>query len=117
VPSFLGATRAGKIRMLAVTSLTRVPDLPDVQTVAESFPGFEVISWQGLCTPAGVPKAPLARLRTELAAVLALPETRKRLAEQSIQPGTLTTDQFAKFIRSERDKFAKAVKDAGIKPQ
>jgi len=69
--------------MLAVTSLTRVPDLPDVQTVAESFPGFEVISWQGLCTPAGVPKAALARLRTELAAVLALPETRKRLAEQS----------------------------------
>jgi len=114
VPSFLGATRAGKIRMLAVTSLTRVPDLPDVQTVAESFPGFEVISWQGLCTPAGVPKAALARLRTELAAVLALPETRKRLAEQSIQPGTLTTDQFAKFIRSERDKFAKVVKDAGI---
>ena len=117
LPSFLATTRAGKIRMLAVTSLTRVPDLPDVQTVAESFPGFEVISWQGVCTPTGAPKAAVARLRAALAAVLALPDTRKRLADQGINPGTLTTDQFAKFIRSERDKFAKVVKDVGIKPQ
>jgi tripartite-type tricarboxylate transporter receptor subunit TctC len=104
--------------MLGVTSLTRSPDLPDVPTIAESgMPGFEVISWQGLCTPAGVPKAALARLRAALAAALALPDTRKRLAEQSIQPSTLTAGQFAKFIRSERDKWAKVVKDVGIKPQ
>jgi tripartite-type tricarboxylate transporter receptor subunit TctC len=118
VPWFLAATRAGRIRMLGVSSLTRVPDLPDVPTIAESgMPGFEVISWQGLCTPAGVPKAALARLRAALAAALALPDTRKRLAEQSIQPSTLTAGQFAKFIRSERDKWAKVVKDVGIKPQ
>jgi len=118
LPSFLATTRAGKIRMLAITSLTRSPDVPDVPTIAESgFPGFEVISWQGVCTPAGAPKAAVARLRAALAAVLALPDTRKRLADQGINPGTLTTDQFAKFIRSERDKFAKVVKDVGIKPQ
>ena len=62
----------------------------------------------------GAPKAAVARLRAALAAVLALPDTRKRLADQGINPGTLTTDQFAKFIRSQRDKFAKVVKDAGI---
>jgi len=118
LPSFLATTRAGKIRMLAITSLTRSPDVPDVPTIAESgFPGFEVISWPGVCTPAGAPKAAVARLRAALAAVLALPDTRKRLADQGINPGTLTTDQFAKFIRSERDKFAKVVKDVGIKPQ
>lgn len=118
VPSFLAATRAGKIRMLGVTSLTRAPDLPDVPTIAESgMPGFEVISWQGLCTPAGVPKAVLARLRAGLAAALALPETRKRLAEQAVYPGTLTAEQFAKFIRAERAKWAKVVKDVGIVPQ
>jgi tripartite-type tricarboxylate transporter receptor subunit TctC len=118
VPSFLAATRAGKIRMLGISSLTRIPDLPDVPTIAESgMPGFEVISWQGLCTPAGVPKATLARLRAALTAALALPDTRKRLADQGINPGALTTEQFAKFIRSERDKWAKVVKDVGIEPQ
>src|SRR6185503_158464 len=62
VPSYLTAARAGKIRLLGVTSAERSPDLPDVPTIAESgMPGFEVISWQGQCTPAGVPKAVLAR--------------------------------------------------------
>jgi tripartite-type tricarboxylate transporter receptor subunit TctC len=118
VPSFLAATRAGRIRMLGVTSLTRVPDLPDVPTIAESgMAGFEVISWQGLCTPAGVPKARLARLRAALAEVLALPDTRKRLAEQGIQPSKLNTEQFAEFIRSERAKYAKVVRDVGIIPE
>jgi tripartite-type tricarboxylate transporter receptor subunit TctC len=118
LPTFLAATRAGKIRMLAITSLTRSPDVPDVPTIAESgFPGFEVISWQGLCTPAGAPKAAIARLRAALSAALALPDTRKRLADQGVNPGTLTAEQFAKFIRSERDKFAKVVKDVGIPQQ
>jgi len=118
LPTFLATTRAGKIRMLAITSLTRSPDVPDVPTIAESgFPGFEVISWQGLCTPAGAPKAAIARLRPALAAVLALPDTRKRLADQGVNPGALTAEQFAKFIRSERDKYAKVVKDVGIEPQ
>src|SRR6185295_6122639 len=83
VPSYLGAIRAGKIRVLGVTSATRDPDLPEVPTIAESgMPGFEVISWQGLCTPAGVAKAILARISAALSKVLAQPDTRKRLADQ-----------------------------------
>ena len=118
VPSFLGATRAGKIRMLGVTSTTRHPDLPDVPTIAESgMPGFEVISWQGLCTPAGVQSAILGRLRTALTSVLASPDTKKQLSDQGMQPNALMADKFAAFIRAERDKFAKVVKDAGISPQ
>ena len=118
VPSFLAATRAGKIRMLGVTSLTRTPDLPDVPTFAESgLPGFEVISWQGVCTPAGAPKAVLARIRTALAAALALPETRRRLADQGVHPKPLGAEEFAEFIRSERYKWAKVVKDVGIPQQ
>ena len=118
VPSFLGSTRAGKVRMLAVTSTTRHPDLPDVPTLAESgMPGFEVISWQGLCTPAGVPKPVLGRIRAGLASVLALPSTKKQLSGQGMQPRALMAEKFAAFIRAERDKFAKVVKDAGIVPQ
>lgn len=118
VPSFLGATRSGKVRMLGVTSTTRHPDVPDVPTIAESgMPGFEVISWQGLCTPAGVPTPVLERLRSALGTVLAAPGTKKLLSDQGMQPQSLVAEKFAAFIRSERDKFAKVVKDAGISPQ
>jgi tripartite-type tricarboxylate transporter receptor subunit TctC len=118
VPSVIGATRSGKIRMLGVTSAARDPDLPDVPTIAESgMPGFEVISWQGLCTPAGVPKAALARIRAGLVAALALPDTRRQLADQGMHPTPLTAEKYAAFIRAERAKWAKLVKDVGIKPQ
>ena len=118
VPTLYGAIKAGKIRVLAVSSATRVPDLPDVPTVAESgMPNFEVISWQGLCTPAGVPKFELERLRAALKVVLDLPDTRKRLADQGMQLTAMSHDRFAGFIRSERDKWAKLVKDVGIQPQ
>jgi tripartite-type tricarboxylate transporter receptor subunit TctC len=118
VPSVIGATRSGKIRMLGVTSTQRHPDLPDVPTLAESgMPGFEVISWQGLCTPAGVPESVLARLRAGLSAVLAAPDVQKQLADQSMQPAPLMGEKFAAFIRSERAKWAKVVQDVGIQPQ
>ncbi|HKA41908.1 MAG TPA: tripartite tricarboxylate transporter substrate binding protein [Burkholderiales bacterium] len=118
VPSYISAARAGKIRLLGVTSAKRSPDLPDVPTIAESgMPGFEVISWQGQCTPAGVPEPVLVRIRAALAAALALPDTQKRLAEQSVHPEPLSPEKFAAFIRSERAKWAKLVKDVGIKPQ
>jgi tripartite-type tricarboxylate transporter receptor subunit TctC len=117
VPSVIGATRSGKIRMLGVTSATRHPDVPDVPTIAESgMPGFEVISWQGLCTPAGVPGTVLARIRDAFGAALALPETKKQLADQSMQPTPLMAEKFAAFIRAERAKWAKVVKDVGIPP-
>jgi tripartite-type tricarboxylate transporter receptor subunit TctC len=118
VPSFLGATRAGKVRLLGVTSTTRAPDLPDVPTIAESgMPGFEVISWQGLCTPARVPKAALARLTAAFNAALAQPDTGKRLSDTGFYPGPLNPEKFTAFIRSERTKWAKLVKDAGIEPR
>ena len=118
VPSLLGSVRAGKARALGVTSKTRAPDLPDVPTIAESgMPDFEVISWQGLCTPAGVPKERLARIRTALAAALDMPDTRKRLVDQGFQVTPLPDQKFAAFIRAERAKWAKLVKDVGIQPQ
>jgi tripartite-type tricarboxylate transporter receptor subunit TctC len=114
----MGAGRTGKVRILGVTSKTRAPDLPDVPTIEESgMPGFEVVSWQGLCTPAGVSKPVLARLRAALAAALTLPDARRRLADQGVQVSPLDHDKFAVFIRSERAKWARLVKDVGIKPQ
>jgi tripartite-type tricarboxylate transporter receptor subunit TctC len=118
LPSAIAAIRSGTVRAVGVTSKQRAPDLPHVPTFAESgMPDFEVISWQGICTSAAAPQAVLARLRTDLAKVLALPDTRKRLADQSLQPSSMTPEQFAAFIRAERAKWAKVVKDAGIQPQ
>ena len=118
VPLLLGPGRTGKVRILGVTSGTRAADLPDVPTVAESgMPGFEVVSWQGLCTPAGAPEVVLAKLRAGLAAALALPDARKRLADQGIQITPLAHDKFTQYIRAEQTRWAKLIKDVGIKPQ
>jgi tripartite-type tricarboxylate transporter receptor subunit TctC len=104
--------------LLGVTSTARHPDLPDVPTLDESgMPGFEVISWQGLCTPAGVPEAVLARIRSGLKAAIEQPEVRKQLADQGMQLTPLMAGKFAAFVRSERTKWAKVVKDVGIEPQ
>jgi len=118
VPSALSAIRSGKVRALGVTSTQRDPDVPDVPTIAESgMPDFEVTSWQGLCTTAGAPQSTLERLRAALDAVIALPETRKRITDQGFRVHTMSHDRFAQFIRSERAKWAKVVKDIGIEPQ
>ena len=118
VPSVLGGVRAGKIRVLAVTSRKRAPDLPDVPTLDESgMPGFEVISWQGLCTNKGAPQHAVERLRAALSSVLGHATTKKQLADQGIQPEGRDAEQFAAFIRSEHSKWAKVVKDIGITPK
>jgi tripartite-type tricarboxylate transporter receptor subunit TctC len=118
VPSVITMIRSGRVRALGVTSAQRTPELPEVPTIAESgMPGFEVTSWQAMCTPAGVPAAVLARLRREFAKALSLPDTVKRLADQGMHPSTMNLAQFMAFIQAERAKWAKVVKDAGIKPQ
>ena len=118
VPAVLSSARGGKVRALAVTSKERSPDLPEVPTVAESgMPDFEVVSWQGLCTNAGAPKAALARLRTALAAVLAQPDTRKRLVDQGFQLYIMSAEKAAAYMSGERARWAKLVKAIGIVPQ
>ena len=78
------------------------------------MPGFEVISWQGLCTPAGVAGKTLAKIRIAIEKVLALPQTRKRLADQGIQPTALVDKKLAEFIRAEAAKYTKLIQDIGI---
>ena len=118
IPSVLPAVRSAKVRALGVTSLKRDHDLPEVPTIAESgMPGFEVTSWQGLCTQAGVPQAALLRLRAAFNAVADQPDMRKRLTDQAFQPHYLPADQFAAFARAERVKWAKVIKALGIDPQ
>ena len=108
--------KAGKVRALAITSAERSPVAPDLPTVAESgFPGFEVIGWFGWLAPARAPQDIVARLNREIVSVLREPEVRDRLLAMSTVPAGNTPQAFAAFIRTERDKWAKVIRDAGIK--
>jgi tripartite-type tricarboxylate transporter receptor subunit TctC len=108
--------KAGKVRALAITSAERSPVAPELPTVAESgFPGFEVIGWFGWLAPARTPNAIVERLNREIVIALNRPEVRNRLLDMSTVPVGNTPRQFAGFIRSERDKWARVVRDAGIR--
>lgn len=108
--------RAGKVRALAITSAARSPVAPELPTVAESgFPGFEVIGWFGWLAPARTPKDVVARLNREIVRALKQPEVRERLLAMSTVPVGNAPQEFAAFIRSERDKWAKVVREADIR--
>ena len=108
--------KAGKVRALAISSADRSPVAPDLPTIAESgFPGFEVIGWFGWLAPAATPKEVLARLNRDIVSVLKQPEVRERLAGMSTVPVGNTSAQFGDFIRAERDKWGKVIRQAGIK--
>ncbi|MFP3534297.1 tripartite tricarboxylate transporter substrate-binding protein, partial [Burkholderia sp. SIMBA_042] len=82
-PTLIGHVRNGKMRALAVTSAQRVPDMPDVPTIAErGFPGFEAVTWFGLAAPAGTPKDIVQRLNAEFNKALQTPELRVKYQEQ-----------------------------------
>lgn len=109
---------AGKVRALAITSAKRSPVAPELPTVAESgFPGFEVIGWFGWLAPAQTNKAIVSRLNREIVKALALPEVKDRLLSMSTVPVGDKPEEFARFIRSEYEKWGKVIKTANIKLQ
>lgn len=110
--------RAGKVRALAITSAKRSPVAPELPTVAESgYPGFEVIGWFGWLAPAGTNKAIVGKLNKGIVTALALPVVKDRLLSMSTVPVGDTPQEFSRFVRIERDKWAKVIKAADIKIQ
>ena len=109
----IAQVQAGKLRPLAVTTARRSPLLPEVPTVAETIPGFEIPLWNGLLVPAGTPPAAIARLAAETGAALRGEELRRRLAEQGSEPAPGTPEEFARFIRAEIPKWTEIVRISG----
>jgi tripartite-type tricarboxylate transporter receptor subunit TctC len=110
--------RSGKFRALATGGAKRNPALPDVPTVAEAgVPGYEAANWWGIVAPAGVSPAIVKRVNTEVAAILAMPETKKWFVNEGAEAVSKTPDEFRKWIASEMGKWGKVVKEAGIKPE
>jgi len=112
----LPLVRDGKLRPLAVTSLRRSPVAPNVPTIDESgYPGFEATVWYGLLAPAGTTATIVRKLHLETVRVLALPEVRAKLADLGIEVIGNSPEEFAAAIKSEIPKWAKLLKDSGIK--
>jgi len=110
--------KAGKLKALGVGSKTRVPALPDVPTISEAgLPSFEVTNWWGVAAPAGTPRPVIERLHKELAAVVASSETRKRFEAEGADPLQMSPEEFGRFITQETAKWARVVKEAGIRAE
>ena len=108
--------KAGRVRALGVTGSKRVAVLPEVPTIAEAgVPGYEAMTWNGIVAPAGMPRAMIDRLNTELNRALAEPGLQQKLAAIGAEPAGGTPEEFAKFIRSEYAKWGDVVRRSGAK--
>ena len=113
----LPQVRGGKLRALGVLGAKRFDLLPDVQTVAETIPGYEASTWAGIGVPRGTRPEIVERLNREVTAGLAQPDIRARLADVGTVPMVLSAAEFKAYIVVEATKWDKVVKIAGIKPQ
>ena len=119
VPTAKGHVAAGKLRPLAVTSLQRLPEFPDVQAVAETFPGFDFAGWFALAAPStGVPPAIIERVHKEMNTILQDPAVSDRLKTMSFAPyvgGTLQQTQ--DYIEAQHKAWATLVREIGLQPE
>ena len=109
---------ANKVRTIAINSAKRVPQLPDVPTIAESgLPDYKYDSWFGMMAPAGTPKTILDKVSQDIAKVMQMPDVSTRLNAQGSVATTSTPEQLDAVIKSDTERYAKILKDAGISPQ
>jgi tripartite-type tricarboxylate transporter receptor subunit TctC len=110
--------KRGDLRPLAVTAGKRVTGLESVPTLAETYPGFEYVGWFALVAPAGTPEAIVRKVNADVNAVLASAEVQQRLLDLgAINEGPGTPQDLAQFLREERARWAKLVKDIGLQPE
>src|SRR5262249_32461508 len=118
LPVALPQAQGGRLRAIAVTSAQRVAVAPEIPTVSESgLPGYEAFTWVGLFAPAATARDVITRLNTDSAAALNVAETKERMAAQGLFVTANTPAQFGEFVKKEIPRWAKIVKDAGVKPQ
>jgi tripartite-type tricarboxylate transporter receptor subunit TctC len=113
-PLILPQIKAGKVKAIAVGGKSRIAVLPDVPTLAETYPGLEQVSWFGLLTPTGVPRAIADRLHREMARTLQVPEVRERLQERGFDVVASSPEEFLRFVRAESDKLGKLIRANNI---
>ena len=117
MPSVLGLVKAGKLKIVATGGSKRSAVIPDVEAVAETLPGFEVVTWYGIAGPAKLPRDIVARLNRDIVRIVAAPDVQKRFMEQGLEPQSSSPEEFLAFMRREVDKWQKVAQRAGVSPQ
>ena len=107
----------GRLRVVAVTTKDRLSILPQVPTIAESYPGFDMASWVGLGAPLGTPPEVLATLTREIRAIMQTPEWAALLSANGVEPSLMSPAEFGQRLAGDFDKFGRIVTGAGIKPE
>jgi tripartite-type tricarboxylate transporter receptor subunit TctC len=116
LPPAVTQVKAGRVRAIAVTSAQRSPAVPEVPTVNEQgFSGFDDLTWTGFFVPAGMSQDLVNRLNAEISRALLAPDVAERLAQLGLEWKTNTSGEFAEFLRSEIEKWSRAVKESGAK--
>ncbi len=115
MPSIIQHIRSGSLRALGVTTLERSSQLPDVQAVAETVPGYEASALFGMGAPKNTPKEIIEKLNSEVNAILAEPEMKQRLVELGGEPLITSPEAFGEMIKAETEKWKKVVEFAGLK--
>ncbi|HWZ73834.1 MAG TPA: tripartite tricarboxylate transporter substrate binding protein [Casimicrobiaceae bacterium] len=110
--------KGGKLKALGVGSAHRIAALPELPTISEAgVPGYEVTNWWGIVVPAGTPRSVIDRLNKDLTAIVASPETKQRFETEGAEPLSMSPDEVGRFIAAETVKWARVVKDAGIRAE
>jgi tripartite-type tricarboxylate transporter receptor subunit TctC len=107
--------KSGKLHALATSTLKRIAALPELPPIADTLPGYEVLTWQGFLAPAGTPTQVIDRLHAELVGALKNPEFEAKLRALGLELYGTTPEQFAKLIRDENTKWAKVIKATGAR--
>jgi tripartite-type tricarboxylate transporter receptor subunit TctC len=115
LPTVLPLAKAGKLHALAVTGAQRNPTVPDVPTMADTLPGFEVTNWIALFAPAGTPGDIVAKLNAEIMRIMRLPDVQSRLVNEGAKFTPNTPSEFAAFVKAEITKWGKVIKDTGAR--
>lgn len=115
IPSVLSFLKGGKLTAIGVSSARRTQVLPDVPTVASTVPGFEYDIWYGLFTPTGTPEAIVRKLSADVQRALKEPDVAQLLVGQGAEPAPSSTDEFARYIREDRQRWSKIVTDRNLK--
>src|SRR6266496_3326223 len=117
IPGSIGHIKTGKVRALAVTAPKRVAAIPDVPTIGETVPGYEVSIWYGIAAPRGTPPEIVGKLNQAVNAVLADPKLQARLAELGGELMPMTPAEFGKLVAEETERWGKLIRAANIKAE
>ena len=115
MPSIISFVKSGRLRALGVSTAKRSAAIPEIGTIADDLPGYEMSGWIGLMAPAGMPNELRARLSAETRKILQDPDIRSRFIALGLDPAGNTPEEYAEFLKRQNDRYASIVKQANLK--